>query len=226
MKTGKIIKALEWADNLGFPEIKDISMRREMEYIVLARILIYQRNSEKAGILLDYLMQDAKKGNRRLRIVELQILRSINYYLQDEIEKSLDELYTALKFSEPNGLFRIFVYEGDPLAELIEVMLKEKIEHKKDPYPKASRKYLEDILRAIREDRSSHSDSGLDEPLSEREHEVLENIADGLTNKQIADKLYVSLNTIRTHTKKIFSKLGVHSRTQAIAKAKELGLIE
>lgn len=61
--------------------------------------------------------------------------------------------------------------------------------------------------------------------LSPRELEVLLNITHGLTNQQIADKLFVSLNTVKTHTANIYSKLGVKSRTQAISKAKSLNLI-
>jgi LuxR family maltose regulon positive regulatory protein len=226
MRTGHQKKAEEWAIKLGFPAQDDMSMRREIEYTVLARFLIAQRDTNKAGKLLGYLMIDAQKGDRLFKIVELKILKSINLYFQDKIKPSVEELYSALSFAEPRGLFRVFVYEGELLAELIEVILDEKSNSKKDPYPDVSELYLKNLIETIREDKQKSGTSYLEEALSERELEVLQYIADGLTNKQIADKLFVSLNTIRTHTKKMNSKLGVHSRTQAVARAKELGLIE
>ncbi len=67
--------------------------------------------------------------------------------------------------------------------------------------------------------------SELVEPLSERELEVLEKIATGLTNREIADRLYLSLNTVKVHTRNIYGKLGVHNRTQAVARARLLGLL-
>jgi len=226
MKTGHLKKAEEWAEQLDFPSADDISMRRETEYTVLARILIAQKNTEKAERLLNYLQNDAEKGNRLLKITELQILKAVNYYYKDEIKSALDELYHALSFAEPKGLFRIFAYEGETLAELLGVILDEKMATQKDPYPQVSKEYIKKLLKELKGEKHKFADLTLEEPLSDREQEVLMYIAAGLSNIQIADKLFVSLNTIRTHTKKINSKLGVHSRTQAVARAKELGLIE
>jgi LuxR family maltose regulon positive regulatory protein len=218
--------AVKWAEKLGFPEKNDISMRREIEYVVLARILIEQKQREKASELIGNLMIDAEKGNRFLRITELHILKTINLYYQDDIRGAVNELYAALIFGEPRGLFMTFVHEGEPVAELIDVILTEKKESKTNIYPDISVKYLENLIQVIREGICKQGKQLLEEPLSQREQEVLAYIAAGLSNKQIADSLFVSLNTIRTHTKKINSKLGVHSRTQAIAKAKDLGLIQ
>jgi LuxR family maltose regulon positive regulatory protein len=201
-------------------------MRREIEYVVLARILIEQKQREKASELIGNLMIDAEKGNRFLRITELHILKTINLYYQDDIRGAVNELYAALIFGEPRGLFMTFVHEGEPVAELIDVILTEKKESNTNIYPDISVKYLENLIQVIREGICKQGKQLLEEPLSQREQEVLAYIAAGLSNKQIADSLFVSLNTIRTHTKKINSKLGVHSRTQAIAKAKDLGLIQ
>jgi ATP/maltotriose-dependent transcriptional regulator MalT len=80
-------------------------------------------------------------------------------------------------------------------------------------------------LRAFQQAPLEQKAVGVDESLSDREIEVLKLIAAGLTNQEIAERLFISLNTVRTHTKNINSKLDVHSRTQAIARAKKLGLI-
>jgi len=226
MKMGNPEPAANWAEKLGFPAQNDISMRREQEYVILARILIAQKEWEKTAKLLDYLVKDAEKGNRFLRLTELRILTAISHYFQDEIDLAVKDLYVALSFGERNGLFMAFAHEGEPMAELLDVILTEKTENKKGDYPEVSEKYLRSLIEAIKEGTNKFREYVLEEPLSQREQEVLEYIASGLSNKQIADTLFVSLNTIRTHTKKINSKLGVHSRTQAIAKAKDLGLIQ
>ncbi len=88
-----------------------------------------------------------------------------------------------------------------------------------------SKRYVKKLLLAFKTDKPAKPKIGLAEPLSEREREVLHLIAAGLSNQEIGKKLFISLNTVRTHTKNINSKLNVHSRTQAIARAKELKLL-
>jgi LuxR family maltose regulon positive regulatory protein len=226
IRSGKLKQAVDWAEELGFPNQDEISMRNETEYIVLARILNMQKELDKAEKLIEYLMIDAQKGDRFLTISDLHILKAITRYHQDNIKGAAGELYAALSFGESRGLFMAFVSEGEPIAELIEVILDEKIENKTDPYPDVSETYLKKLVKVMRTEIVTSYENSLEEPLSERDKEVLTYIAEGLSNNQIAEKLFVSLNTIRTHTKKIYSKLGVHSRTQAVAKTKELGLIQ
>ena len=85
---------------------------------------------------------------------------------------------------------------------------------------------LQPVATQVVEQLAAHVQQPLFEPLSERELEVLRLIKTGLTNLGIGEHLFISLNTVRTHTKNINSKLNVNSRTQAIARAKELGIIE
>jgi LuxR family maltose regulon positive regulatory protein len=225
IKSGKLKQAIDWAKELGFPKQDEISMRHETEYVVLVRILIVQNEFDKAEQLIEYLMIDAQKGARFLTITELHVLKAIARYGQEDIKSAVKELSTALSFGESRGLFMFFVYEGELIAELIEVILDEIMENKTSLYPNISETYLKNLLMVIRTKRVKSYENKLEEPLSEREQEVMIYIAEGLTNNQIAEKLFISLNTVRTHTKKIYSKLGVHSRTQAIAKAKDIGLI-
>jgi LuxR family maltose regulon positive regulatory protein len=132
----------------------------------------------------------------------------------------LDE---ALTLAEPGGFIRVFVDEGAPMARLL--------------YEACSRGVHPDYVRHLlavfpasgREQaapsRSAAAAIGLAESLSSRELEVLDLIAAGLTNQQIAARLYVSLHTVKSHARNIYAKLGVSSRTQAIAKGRALGLL-
>jgi LuxR family maltose regulon positive regulatory protein len=132
-------------------------------------------------------------------------------------------LERALALAEPEGYVRIFVDEGPPMAHLL--------------YKAATRGIAPDYARRLLAafpvaepekadpSKSQVPESGMVEPLSERELEVLQLIAEGLTNREIAARLFLALNTVKSHSGNIYSKLGVHSRTQAVARARALGIL-
>jgi LuxR family maltose regulon positive regulatory protein len=134
----------------------------------------------------------------------------------------------ALSLAEPGGYVRVFVDEGEPMARLL--------------YEAAARgiapEYAGRLLAAFEvemEDEGLATEAGdsssvvrpslLVEPLSEREIEVLQLVAEGLSNREIAHKLFLSVSTVKVHTYNIYGKLGVHSRTQAVAKGRALGIL-
>ena len=129
----------------------------------------------------------------------------------------------ALALAEPEGYVRLFVDEGTPMARLLYEALSREI------VPD----YVQRLLGAFPADEpvmaeasQPHGpDSELIEPLSERELEILQLIAEGLTNQEIASKLYLSLNTVKAHTRNIYGKLDVHRRTEAVARARALGVL-
>ena len=100
-------------------------------------------------------------------------------------------------------------------------LMKELLDRKTD----VPRTYIKKLLSAFRLDKLTDTGEGLVEQLSERELEVLRLIAAGLSNKKIAEALFVSLSTVKTHLRNIYGKLNLHSRTEAIVKAKELDLL-
>mgnify|MGYP001825967594 CR=1 FL=1 len=136
---------------------------------------------------------------------------------------ALGKLEHALKLAEPEGFVRIFVDEGPPMARLLYEALNRGIA------PDYVRRLLVAFPVAEPEplDRPATRtpESELVEPLSERELEVLQLIADGLTNQEVANRLYLTLNTVKAHTRNIYGKLDAHSRTQAVARAKALGVL-
>jgi LuxR family maltose regulon positive regulatory protein len=139
-------------------------------------------------------------------------------------------LEKALSIGEPEGYIRIFVDEGLPVARL----LRETVARGTavDYVGKILDAYFAGVQRSggagVKESPPAPllpRPTALTEPLSERELEIVQLIAEGLTNPEIAARLFLSLNTVKVHTRNIYGKLNVHSRTQAIARSQELGLL-
>ena len=192
-------------------------------YIVSARILMAQGQSDQAIELLHHLDKTAEKTNRITSVIETRMLRALAYQSCGEIELALEALERAIEIAAERGYFRIFVDEGPPMASLLYEALDRGI----------APAYVQRLLAAfpVIESKGAKSkgskvdQSGLIEPLSEREIEVLQLIAKGLTNQVIATRLVLSPHTIKTHTRNIFSKLSVNNRTQAVDRARTLRIL-
>ena len=200
------------------------------DFIVFARILIAQRRLDEANALLERLLELANEGGRTTRSIEILNLQALALQGKRDIDLALSKLEQALTLGEPEGFIRIFVDEGPPMARLLHEALSRDI----------ASGYVTQLLAAFgtTDDRPQTEDRELSpsslvlrapsafvEPLSEREVEVLQLIAEGLSNREIASRLYLSLNTVKAHTRNIYGKIDVHSRTQAVARAQELGLL-
>ena len=143
---------------------------------------------------------------------------------QRETDQALVHLEKALTIAQPEGYIRIFVDEGPPMARLLYKALEKEIQHD----------YVRKLLAAFPADQSENDSKAQTqtiefdwvEPLSERELEVLQLIAEGLTNHEIGARLHLSLNTVKTHARNIYNKLGVNNRIQATAKARAMGFLK
>jgi LuxR family maltose regulon positive regulatory protein len=226
----KLTEVLQWAREQQLTIEDDLSYLREFEHITLVRLLIAQYKNEhndahirEAKALLERLLKAAEAGGRMASVVEILMLQALAFEAQEDISSAMAPLQRALTLAEPEGYFRIFVGEGPPMAHL----LYEALTHEIAP------DYVQRLLIAFsveepeKDEPSQRSVSGseLIEPLSEREIEVLQLIAEGLTNQEISSRLYLSLNTVKAHTRNIYGKLGVNNRTQAGARARALGLL-
>jgi LuxR family maltose regulon positive regulatory protein len=219
----KLDAASQWAQERGLDADRDPALVHEMDYIALARLLIAQRRQDEASRLLQRLLEATEAGGRLSRAIEILNLQALAAQAGDDTTKAISSLKRALSLAEPGGFIRIFVDEGAPMARL----LYQALDHGLAP------DYTRRLLAAfpvVEPEKTTPSStevpkSELIEPLSEREIEVLQLIAEGLTNREIAARLFLSVNTVKAHTRNVYGKLGVHSRTQAVARAQALGLL-
>jgi LuxR family maltose regulon positive regulatory protein len=222
--SGNLNRAVQWVQERGLSVDNTLDNLRELEYLALAHILFAQKQLDDADRLLQRLIANAKAGDRVYLMVEMRLWRALIFKAKGDIEAALDELQSALALAEPGGLINIFVSKGKPVAELVEEILAvEKHDHD-DTKAGFSLSYVKKIWTAFKTVMPPKIE-GMMDPISERELEVIHLIAAGLSNRDIAEKLFISLNTVKTHTKNINSKLGVNSRTKAVARAKEIGIL-
>ncbi|GGO89451.1 LuxR family transcriptional regulator [Marinobacterium nitratireducens] len=161
---------------------------------------------------------------RRLRLLLLEGLCIHQLGRQKELRRALGE---ALDIGRRTGALRSFLDEGGWLIEALKTLVRD-LEKQPDPDARHRRDYSRILLDAAGEkaaDKPAESES-LVEPLSDRELEALALVGEGLRNEQIAEKLFLSINTIKWHLRRAYEKLGVRSRTEALAEARRRGLIE
>jgi LuxR family maltose regulon positive regulatory protein len=207
-------QALEWAEQ--HPETLPM-LQHEANQLATARLLIAERQPEAALTILNPLVEVATRHNRLLHAMQAQALRALALRNQ---ELAFAALETALEQAEPAGYVRLFMDEGDAMRRLLERYLTSRASGRLHAY--AAR-----LLRAFAgvAELDAQAALGLVDPLSERELEVLGLMAEGLSNSDIASRLYLSVATVKKHGTNIFGKLGATSRQQAIERARGLRLI-
>jgi LuxR family transcriptional regulator, maltose regulon positive regulatory protein len=219
---GRVGEALGWAREHGLSAEDDLSYLREFEHITLARMLLAQSQSDRgdrpmreAMGLLKRLLQAAEEGERTGCTIEILVLESLAHHMRGDITAALVPLERALVLAEPEGYVRIFVDEGPPITALLEAAAKRRI------VPDYARQLLAGFAGT---GGRTPVKQALIEPLSERELDVLRLLGTDLDGPEIARHLMVSLSTLRTHTRNIYSKLGVNNRRAAVRRADELHL--
>ncbi len=220
---GRVDEARRWAQITGLDVDSESDFLREGELVIMARVLIAQKQWNEAARLIDRLLGDTEPGKRWGRVIELLILRALVLDAQEKQDEALEPLARALALAEPEGYVRIFVDEGLPMARLLYEALSRGI----------APDYVHRLLAAFpaaepeqaAPSKKQAPKSELVEPLSERELQVLQLLAQGLTNPEIASQLFLALNTIKAHARSIYGKLGVNNRTQAAARARALGIL-
>jgi LuxR family maltose regulon positive regulatory protein len=154
-------------------------------------------------------------------------LQALALWSGNRKERAVNTLTQALALAEPEGYVRTFADEGAPMGDLLSAVLDaQQRDSRHTGTPNVSIRYLAKLLAALpREDPTPNSDERLSEPLSARETEVLALMAAGESNGEIAGRLFISVTTVKTHVNNLYRKLGTSSRTRAVARARELGLI-
>jgi LuxR family maltose regulon positive regulatory protein len=205
------------------------------EYLVLARVLIAQNENDAGLDLLERLLRVAEATRSMGSAIEILAVLALAVGAQGDEAQALAALERALSLAEPEGYVRTFVDEGTPMAALLQKLLRARRRQRLIGSKEASPEYVGALLMAFRRSSGSRTfstETGLlqavqppPDPLSARELEVLRLVAAGNSNRDISAQLFVTVDTVKKHLTHIFAKLGVSSRTQALARARELELI-
>jgi LuxR family maltose regulon positive regulatory protein len=224
---GNLEAAIRWAE--GRQVDRDVDSEEEsshhyplvraLEHLTLARVYIAWGRPEEALEMLESLLQTAEAAGWMGYVIEILALQALALQGQGDILPAVTALERALSLAEPEGYVRVFVDEGPSMAPLL--------------YEAAARgiapQYTSRLLAALpaAEPASKFQKLPVEmvEPLSERELEVLQLIAEGLSNQEVAQRLFITLGTVKWHTSNIYGKLGVKNRTQAVAQARALGIL-
>lgn len=215
--------ASRWAQENSLNAKVELNPKNEFEHFLLARVLITEGRAEpdgktlaKALELTKRLTLSAESAGRMGHLIDLLILQALALDAQGNLDQALSCLERALVLAEPQGFVRIFLDKGNPIIHLLKEAARRDI----------AAEYAIKLLNQIDTDSQSGTPSSiLIDPLSDRELEVLHLMAQDLSYREIANQILVSLNTVRTHVKNIYSKLMVHKRSEAVAKARELNLL-
>ncbi len=225
---GDLAAAIRWAETSGLSTTDALSYPRERAYLTQARVRIAQGQAQPMGSflpealgLLERLLEDAESKARMSSVIEILLLRALALQAQGKQDEALRTLGRALALAEPEGYVRLFLDEGPPML----ILLRQAYVRQVTPG------YVVTLLEAAGEQvipalhRSTSRSSQLMDSLTAREREVLHLLVDGASNREIANHLVLSVNTVKKHVLNLCGKLGVQGRVQAIAKARTLQLL-
>lgn len=230
---GNLTGAAEWAAGKGFEQVKPSSALpgdqasavpydlRAGEWLLYARLQLAQNRAAAALRTLTALLAEAQKQGRARRYHEILVLMAIAYQEEGSKNLAMDYLEESLKQAAPEGYTRVYIEEGAPMVRLLREAVRRGIR----------KSYCIRLLGAFQEQGQMQGGvvgdprAGLAEPLSERELEVLRLLAEGCPNREISERLYISLSTVKGHVSSINGKLLARNRTQAVTRARQLGIL-
>ena len=197
------------------------------ELLIVARWFIARDQPENALILLDALYMKMEEQGRVQLVIEALLLRSIALQMLGDLAQTMECFNRCLVLAAPGGYVRLFLDEGPAVRMLLQEAVKSGtvVEYASKLLAAfdAESTQMEGVVLVPRLQKIAAP--GLPEPLTEREIELLSLIAEGLSNQEIAQRLFISLPTVKWHTSNIYGKLGVRNRTQAVIQARSLGVL-
>jgi LuxR family maltose regulon positive regulatory protein len=207
----RLDEAAHWAQD--YQQSAPVEFMRDYEDLTLARVWLAQEKSDVVLPHLDPLIGAARAAGRAGTVLEAQLLQALAFQADGQHEDALAALENALRPAAVEGYVRLFLDEGPPMIRL----LQNAVDHN------VVSDYAGRLLReAENESRRTHPA----DVLTDRELEVLELVAQGATNQDVADTLVISLGTVKSHVNHIMSKLDAQNRTEAVAKAQSLGILD
>ncbi len=217
----EVARALAWEQACGLTTEDQPSYQREWEYLTLVRLRLVQHRADETISLLRRLLSRAEKGKRTGNMIEILMLQALAHQALGQTQQALFQLTQALQLAEAHGYARLFLDDGPFLVVLLHQAAARQIV---PGYVRALLAQFPDPVAQL----SVQERTGLPllrEPLSERERTVLRFVAAGLSNQETAAQLSITAGAVKKHLSNIYSKLGVSSRTQALARARELDLL-
>lgn len=215
LRQGNVVAAAQWAESFNRNEMGCDKLQWFQDALLVARIDLAQGKIGQAESLLQTLLKETQQTHCNRFCLETQWLQAMLFDITHRSKEAVTILQAVLEMAEPQGYVRLFVDEGERMRELLTRSARE------NP---ARMVYISKLLPAFAPDQKP-AQEGLIEPLTDRELEVLNYIAQGLSNPEIARRLYLSPNTLKAHSQNIFSKLNVHNRVEATNRARALGLV-
>ncbi|MBI5297073.1 MAG: helix-turn-helix transcriptional regulator [Chloroflexi bacterium] len=221
LRQGRLDKAQDWARGYSPPD--EVSYIAEFDLLTLVRVRLADGSFDGMDDLLERLRILAEAQNRMGSVLEILLTEALAYRAQGHDSQALATLERALTLTKPEGYLRTFVDEGEAMRLLVSDFRSTIANH---AHPLLG--YAEKLLAAfpaIAQSKIANPKSEIFESLSDREMEVLHLVAQGLSNTEISQRLYLALSTVKGHNQRIFDKLQVQNRTEAVVRARELGLL-
>jgi LuxR family maltose regulon positive regulatory protein len=215
---GRLDDAWAWARKRGVAPTDPPTYLAEYDQLTLARLLVADGDARGALDLLDRVLDGAQAAGRDGSLIEARLVRALAHHANSDANAATADLAAALTAGVPAGYCRLFLDEGQPIAELLGQLARTAAHD--------VHRHAEHLLAAAdRPSAPAAAGPATKEGLSERELEVLRLLATELSGAEIARRLFVSVNTLRTHSKHIFTKLDVTTRRAALLRATDLGLL-
>ncbi|HEU4490712.1 MAG TPA: LuxR C-terminal-related transcriptional regulator [Jiangellales bacterium] len=220
---GDLAGARAWAREREVTVTDPATYLAEYDQLTFARLLVAEHRAEDGLAVLDRVVDAARDAGRAGSLVEARMVRGLAWHAAGDLAAAEADLAAALTDGVPAGFCRLFLDEGPPMEELLRASVRRPASPDVDAH-------AEQLLATLEQHRARHREASAPaapagEGLSERELDVLRLLATDLTGPEIARQLYVSVNTLRTHTKHIFTKLGVNTRRAAVRRATDLALL-
>ncbi|MGY0691361.1 LuxR C-terminal-related transcriptional regulator [Virgibacillus sp. FSP13] len=217
INAGRLPEVHKWLDTKQLHSDDSVMNAKTYPYTIYARSLHAVGRTEEAIALLDKLITNAKADDRLASTIKMLFIKSLMMHETGKKNEACQLLDRVLDLAEPDGYVRTFLDEGEPAQKLFISYSRNK-----------KGAYLSRLLLLFDEEFGpavNHSNQSLIEPLTNRELEVLELLEKGLTNKEIANKLFITIGTVKSYNHNIYAKLQVKNRTQALAHARKIALL-
>jgi LuxR family maltose regulon positive regulatory protein len=226
LKNNDLEYARRWATESGFDGLDSVETRDEFEIVIYARVLDALGRADERDVLLSQVHERATRKGCVFSRIEIEMLQALALHAGGNSDAAVERLIPALAIAEDAGIVRMFLDEGPRLGPLLA-----RVERSLEPEQRVpSIAFVARLRRSLAQERPDDEETdiasgGLIEPLTPREREVLQLIAEGRTNQAIANELFLSVGSVKTHSSHVYGKLGVRGRTEAIARARSLGML-